>query len=79
MMGIEINEITTILAEDSINETDITCQLIVWFDILIVLLPGRIPSGKHNNNNKNNKKIFNIPSLFSQYKQFLCIRILTKH
>lgn len=50
-MGIEINEITAILAEDSVNETDITCQLIVWFDILIVLLPLRVPSGKHNNNN----------------------------
>lgn len=35
-MGIEINEITTILGEDSFNETDITCQLFVWFDILIV-------------------------------------------
>lgn len=62
-MGIEINEITTILGEDSFNETDITCQLFVWFDILIVFLPLRVPSGKHINNNK---KSFNMPSLFAQ-------------
>lgn len=56
MTGIKINEIKTIRIEDDFNETDITYQFTVWFDTLIVFLPLRVPSGKHNNNNKNNKK-----------------------
>lgn len=56
MTGIKINDIKTIQVEDSFNATDITYQFSVWFDTLIVFLPLRIPSGKRNNNNKNNKK-----------------------
>lgn len=36
MIGIKINEIKTVLVEDSFNKTDIIFQLAVWFDTLIV-------------------------------------------
>lgn len=69
-MGIEINEITTILAEDSFNETDITCQLIVWFDILIVFHHQEFPQESITTITKVTKKSLNMPSLFAQYEQW---------
>lgn len=65
MIGIKINEIKTILVEDSFNETGITCQFTLWFDMLIVFLSLRVSSRKHNNNNKNNKKSLNVPIWFA--------------
>lgn len=57
MTGIKINHIKIILVEDGFNETDITFQFTVWFDICTVFLPLRVPLGKWNNNNENNLKI----------------------
>ena len=49
--------IKIILVEDGFNETDITFQFTVWFDLFAVFLPLRIPLGEWNNNNENNLKI----------------------
>ena len=49
--------IKIILVVDGFNETDITFQFTVWFDLFAVFLPLRVPLGKWNNNNENNLKI----------------------
>lgn len=44
-----------VVAQVGLNELDITYQFTVWFDILVVFLPLTVPSGNHNNKERNEK------------------------